>query len=106
MISNVPIILFWFVFVLIVAASYWWNPKREKFNGSVRRYGAACVVHALFNWGVVISFAVFSIENRGGPEKNHIIWGLVAMVAAAVLLRELAKKFPVIGPLLVDFDNG
>jgi cytochrome bd-type quinol oxidase subunit 2 len=104
MMANAPSFLFWSLFVAMVVASYWWNPRRTKFQGRVKRYASACVVHALFSYVVVISAAVLTIENRGNLDKEKTIWIFVAIVIASMVLREIAKKLPVVGPLLVEFD--
>jgi RsiW-degrading membrane proteinase PrsW (M82 family) len=104
MIANVPSLLFWSLIVAMVVASFWWNPRRTKFQGGIKRYAAACVVHALFSYALVISAAVLTIENRGNLDKEKTIWIFVAIMIASMVLREIAKKVPVVGPLLVEFD--
>jgi RsiW-degrading membrane proteinase PrsW (M82 family) len=104
MMTNVPSFLFWSLFVAMVVASFWWNRRRDKFQGGIKRYAAACVVHAVFSYVAVISAAVLTIENPGNLDKEQAIWTFVVIVIASMVLREIAKKVPVVGPLLVEFD--
>jgi RsiW-degrading membrane proteinase PrsW (M82 family) len=105
MMANIPDLLFWALLIAMLVASFWWNRRRTRFHGGVKRYVAACLVHALFGYVAVVSAAVLTFENLGDLDKEHKIWIFAAIVMGSMILREIAKKLPVLGPLLIEFDN-
>jgi hypothetical protein len=105
MIANIPNLLFLCALILIVLVRYWWTPRRARFQGGPKRYAAACAVDIVFGYVAVLSAFGWIFDNLINVEKNDKIWLLLVIMIGAMLLREVAKKFPVIGPLLVEFDN-
>jgi hypothetical protein len=105
MIANIPNLMFLCVLISIVLVRYWWNPRRARFQGGPKRYAAACFVDVVFSYVALLSAFGWIIDNSVKVEKNDKIWIIVVIMIGAMLLREVAKKFPVLGPLLVEFDN-